>query len=170
MKLLSVIISCAFALCARADGGYVGKCRNRTIVEIDGHVGLRAYCETNSASARCSILDLDQCYMCSNGHISPSNMGHFSQQCAPAGCHLDGTTLECSCGRGSSSSGRQAPNSLETNDLIASDQGLLTCFDNKAVTPPDCAQRPILSRSGRIHVPFAYAYAVFFICIYMLWG
>ncbi|KAI8961487.1 hypothetical protein F5Y11DRAFT_366714 [Daldinia sp. FL1419] len=166
MKAISVITACAFACHAVATGGYAKDCQNLTLVDMDNsHVGLRASCKVAN-KVQCSVLDLWQCYGLDDGVLKPQDKGDLLR-CRSC-LLMNNTILECQCRahRG----GSHHPTSIDTNDLIINDGGVLKCFDNRATTPSDCAQKPKSMASSGIMSSFPLSYSLLLCIIAMIWA
>ncbi|KAI1469156.1 uncharacterized protein F4812DRAFT_470251 [Daldinia caldariorum] len=137
MKVPHFVLAGAFASYAIADGGYAKDCQDMTIVQSDEIFSLKASCKVGNKS-QCSVLDLWNCYETDDGILKPKDKGN-QPRCKS--CDLSGTMLECDCP--SSHRGHYVKSSIDTNDLIVNDQGVLKCFNKSA---DNCAQKP--SKSG----------------------
>lgn len=72
MNLHFLIIVSILALRSNAGGGYAANCNNISLVDTNGHTGLRAQCaSTTGTDPQCSILDLNACYTYDNHDITP---------------------------------------------------------------------------------------------------
>ncbi|KAI1643662.1 uncharacterized protein F4817DRAFT_319545 [Daldinia loculata] len=163
MKASCFILAGVFACHAIADGGYAKNCRNMTLVDLDDpHVGLKASCKVGNKD-QCSILDLWQCYGTDNGILKPQDKGNLPR-CRS--CKLDGTVLECECR--TDRKGRHHTSSVDTNDLIVNDNGVLKCFGNRATTPDNCAQKQS-SGCGSNRSLVTLGYALSFCGLALIW-
>ncbi|KAI1204742.1 uncharacterized protein F4807DRAFT_471795 [Annulohypoxylon truncatum] len=170
MKFLNFIILGSLATFTSADGGYASHCKNMTLVNENNQAGLRAYCEGSSGGSQCSILPLNLCYSSDAGIVKPQDRGDLSKRCPPKRAKLNSTILSSGCHKWGSRKTHLMWTDVDTNELIISENGILKCFGNRALTPPDCEQRPAGSGTEGNDVPIV---LVAFLCILlpaiMLW-
>ncbi|OTB17637.1 hypothetical protein K445DRAFT_9498 [Daldinia sp. EC12] len=164
MKAPYLILTGALAWYAAADGGYAKDCQSMAVIQSQDNFSLRATCKAGNKS-QCSILDLGKCYGTDAGILKPRDNGNLPR-CRS--CVLNGTSLECDCR--SSSKGPHHKSSVDTNDLIVNDNGILKCFDNRADAPNDCAQKPLKSGCGNGLSLDALGYALSFYAFVLMWA
>ncbi|KAI0892357.1 hypothetical protein F4806DRAFT_500041 [Annulohypoxylon nitens] len=157
MKFLNLALLCFCAYLVSADGGYAGHCKNITLVKLADELGLRAYCEASSGASQCNILSLDRCYGSDMGLIKSMDNGSMSKRCPLDRPHLNGTVLNTECHKFGSRKSAYVNTSIDTNQLIISDNGILGCFENRATTPHDCAQRTMSSSTDISRIPIVSA-------------
>ncbi|KAI0849401.1 hypothetical protein F5Y00DRAFT_269385 [Daldinia vernicosa] len=164
MKASCLILAGTFTCHAVADGGYAKNCQNMMLVDLDNsHVGLKASCKAGNKD-QCSILNLWQCYGTdNNGALKPQERG-AAPRCRS--CKLNGTVLQCDCR--DRSQGRYHISSVDTNNLIVNDNGVLKCFGNKAITPDDCASKRSSGYGSNLSL-VTLGYALSFCGLALIW-
>ncbi|KAK2018457.1 Cyanovirin-N [Colletotrichum eremochloae] len=116
-------------LLAAPTNNYAATCRNYGIVSLTHFPRLyRAECRSRSGSWGRSDLSLPKCLANSNGRLVEQNNGGYDLSCDVRSCQTSGTSITCNC---KDYGGNWRSTSYNLNNVLANDDGVLRCYDNR---------------------------------------